>query len=110
MNSFDVTERSILESELNELKLKNAELAHQVIDFALHGDTWSKLLKYLPVSVYEDIAAVLEYGQHTHDPDAWKTADNVQHATDHLGNIPCTVSALTRTPGKARSFTLLSAV
>lgn len=62
----------MLESERDELKLKNADLAHQVIDLALHGETWSKLLKHLPVSVFEDMAFLLEYGQGAHKPDEWK--------------------------------------
>lgn len=82
MDNLDITERSILESERDELKLKNAELAHQVIDLALHGETWSKLLKYLPVSVFEDMDAVLEYGQGTHKPDEWKS----QTVAYHLGH------------------------
>lgn len=82
MNNLDITERSILESERDELKLKNAELAHQVIDLALHGETWSKLLKHLPISVFEDMLAVLEYGDTKHPGEEWKS----QAVAYHLGH------------------------
>lgn len=81
MDNRDITERSILESERDELRFRVMQL-EQTIQDAAHLFT---ILKYIPESVLVDVAHVLEYGSKTHDPDAWKTADNVQHATDHLG-------------------------
>lgn len=71
----------MLESEREELRFKVMQL-EQTIQDAQHLFT---ILKYIPESVLVDLAAVLEYGQNTHDLDAWKSADNVQHATNHLG-------------------------
>jgi hypothetical protein len=77
----------MLESERDELKLQNAELAHQLIDLALHGETWSKIITYLPVSVFEEILSVLEYGDKKHPGDEWKNEDyfeHYHHAMRHL--------------------------
>jgi hypothetical protein len=75
MNNLDITERSILESERDELRLENLQLRCALED-AKHLFT---ILKYLPEWLFVDMAHVLEYGQDTHKPEEWKNHDSDWH-------------------------------
>ncbi len=76
MDNLDITERSILETERNELRLENLQLRCALED-AKHLFT---ILKYLPESVFVDMAHVLEYGDKKHPGEEWKTLCANHHA------------------------------
>ncbi len=83
MDNLDITERSILETERNELRLENLQLQCAFED-AQHLFT---ILKYLPESVLADMAHVLEYGDKKHPGEEWKNHNALYHrerAANHI--------------------------
>ena len=83
MNNLDITERSILETERDELRLENLQLRCAFED-AKHLFT---ILKYLPESVFVDMAHVLEYGDRKHPGEEWRklsVLDHLEHVRDHI--------------------------
>lgn len=88
MDNLDITERSILESERDELRFKVMQL-EQTIQDAQHLFT---ILKYLPESVLVDIASVLEYGDKKHPGEEWERESisfHLGHAYKHLEAYLC---------------------
>ncbi len=83
MDNLDITERSILESERNELRLENLQLRCAFED-AKHLFT---ILKYLPEWLFVDMAHVLEYGDKKHPGEEWRKLDildHLDHCRDHI--------------------------